>query len=88
MKKEFCKQKGENVFANYDNSLPYRTKQCRTKVTKFFVGDENFVRQIILSDENFGQRNIFSGEKFCPKPNFQIMSEFNKYLFIARILDS
>ena len=29
--------------------LPYRTKQCRRKVTKFFAGDENFVRRKILS---------------------------------------
>ena len=31
--------------------IPYRTKQCRTKVTKFFAGDENFDRRKILSGE-------------------------------------
>ena len=33
--------------------IPYRTKQCRTKVTKFLGSDENFVRRKILSDESF-----------------------------------
>ena len=40
--------------------IPYRTKKCRTKVTKFFESDENFVR-----------RNILSDEKFCPNQKFQ-----------------
>ena len=34
----------------------------RTKVTKFRLGDENFVRRKILSDENFVRRNILSDE--------------------------
>ena len=37
----------------------YRTKQCRTKVTQFFAGDENFVKRKILSDEKFCLANNF-----------------------------
>ena len=45
--------------------LPYRTKLRRTKLTKFQLGEQNFVRRIfcptkILSDE------IFCPTKFCP----------------------
>ena len=29
----------------FSKDVPYRTKQCRTKVTKFFAGNENFVRR-------------------------------------------
>ena len=35
--------------------VPYRTKLRRTKVTKYFGGDENFVGRKIWSDENFVQ---------------------------------
>jgi len=38
------------LFIICTKDLPYRTKECRTKVTKFLEGDKNFVRRIILSD--------------------------------------
>ena len=41
-------------------TIPNRTKQCRTKVTKFFVGDEKFRRQKIISDG-----------KLCPKQKIE-----------------
>jgi len=28
--------------------IPYRTKQCRTKMKKFFIGDENLIRKIMF----------------------------------------
>ena len=46
----------------FSKDVPYRTKQCRTKVTKFFAGNENFVRRKFLSDENFDRQKILSGE--------------------------
>ena len=36
-------------------NIPYRTKIRRTKVSKFQLGVENFVRRNILSVENFVQ---------------------------------
>ena len=36
-------------------NLPYRTKIRRTKLSKFRLGVENFVRRKILSVENFVQ---------------------------------
>ena len=36
--------------------LPYRTKKCRTKVTKLFRGDESFARRKILPNETFFQK--------------------------------
>ena len=39
--------------------LPYRTKKCRTKVTKLFRGDESFA-----------QRNFFSKIKFYVLASF------------------
>ena len=36
--------------------IPYRTKIRRTKLSKFRLGVENFVRRKILSVENFVQR--------------------------------
>ena len=41
--------------ANRVTGLPYRTKIRRTKVLKFQLGVENFVRRNILSVENFVQ---------------------------------
>ena len=37
------------------SEIPYRTKIRRTKVSKFQLGVENFVRRNILSVENFVQ---------------------------------
>ena len=37
------------------NQIPYWTKFRRTKLTKFRLGVEDFVRRIILSIENFVQ---------------------------------
>ena len=42
----------KNLFKSY---IPYRTKIRRTKVSKFQLGVENFVRRNILSVENFVQ---------------------------------
>ena len=44
---------------NMAKKVPYRTKLRRTKVTKFFGGDENFVRRKILSDEHFVQKFFY-----------------------------
>ena len=43
----------------YFRDMPYRTKKCRTKVTKFFGSDKN------MSDEKFSPTKILSNEIFC-----------------------
>jgi len=42
------------IFSGHSH-IPYRTKIRRTKVSKFQLGVENFVRRNILSVENFVQ---------------------------------
>ena len=39
--------------------IPYRRKFRRGKVTKFWLGDNNFHRRIFLSDEYFYPTNSF-----------------------------
>ena len=45
----------QNILCKWLFLLPYRTKIRRTKVSKFQLGVENFVRRNILSVENFVQ---------------------------------
>ena len=46
------------------HQIPYRTKIRRTKLSKFWLGVENFVRRKILFVENFVRRNILFVENF------------------------
>ena len=48
-----------NTLVRLVYGLPYRQKLCRPKVTKFWLGDENFGRR------NFLPTKIFADENFC-----------------------
>lgn len=61
--------------------VPYRTK-----VAKFFAGDENFVRRKIFSDENFDRRKNFFRWIILSKTKFPNIVRINKCLSIAWIL--
>ena len=50
MPKPVCLYQAYGMFC-----IAYRTKLRRTKVTKFFGGDENFVQRKIWSDENLSK---------------------------------
>ena len=47
----------------------------RTKVTKFFVSDENYVRRNIFSEENFVRRIILSQTKFSNSVKIPMLEE-------------
>ena len=49
-------------------TIPYWTKKCRTKLTTFFRGDENFV-----------QRKSFVRRKFCLKIKFYVFAGFDRF---------
>ena len=53
----FCTmaERDDRKVTKLDLKIPYRTKIRRTKVSKFHLGVENFVRRNILSVENFVQ---------------------------------
>ena len=60
--KHHCDYGVEKIYF-LSNGIPYRTKIRRTKVSKFWLGVENFVRQNILSDEILSNKVVSFGGK-------------------------
>ena len=42
------------------SGIPYQAKDCRAKVTNFWLGDENFARRIVSPDEKIRPSRFFA----------------------------